>query len=98
VPASYLSLGSLLYADINSPAAAAAGITPPYPGFTGTVAQALRPFPQFLTITEETQTPGHSSYNSLQIRAQKEYSNGVNFIVSYTWGKTITDGIDQFST
>jgi hypothetical protein len=98
VPASYMSLGSLLYSDINSPAAAAAGITPPYAGFTGTVAQALRPFPQFLTITEETQTPGHSSYHSLQMRAQKEYSNGVNFIVSYTWGKTITDGIDQFST
>lgn len=83
VPATDLSLGSLLYADINSSAAAAAGIAPPYAGFTGTVAQALRPFPQFLTITEETQTPGHSSYNAFQMRAQKEYSSGVNFIVSY---------------
>jgi hypothetical protein len=97
VPSHYLSLGSLLYADINSPQAAAAGIAPPYSGFTGTVAQALRPFPQFLQINERTQIPGHSNYHSLQLRLQKEYSNGLNFLVSYTWAKTITDGIDQFS-
>jgi hypothetical protein len=97
-PSRYLSLGPVLYADINSPEAAAAGITPPYPGFTGTVQQALRPFPQFLTINSRAQTPGHSSYHSLQMRAQKDYSNGVNFLVSYTWSKTITDAIDQFST
>jgi Carboxypeptidase regulatory-like domain/TonB dependent receptor len=97
VPSHYLSLGSLLYADINSPQAAAAGINPPYAGFTGTVAQALRPFPQFLQINERTQIPGHSNYHSLQLRLQKEYSNGLNFLVSYTWAKTITDGIDQFS-
>src|SRR5439155_1565730 len=36
-----LSLGaSVLEADINSPLAQAAGITPPYPGFAGDVAQA----------------------------------------------------------
>lgn len=98
VPSKYLSLGSVLYDQVGTPAANAAGITAPYPGFTGTVAQALRPFPQYLNIYEMTQTPGHSSYNSFQARLQKEYSSGLNFLVSYTWGKTITDGIDQFST
>lgn len=97
VPAKYLSLGSTLYADINSTEAATAGVTAPYPGFTGTVAQALRPFPQFLTIHERTQIPGHSNYNSLQARLQKAYSNGVNLLVSYTFSKEIADGIEQFS-
>jgi len=97
VPAQYLSLGPVLNADINSPQAAAAGITSPYPGFTGTVQQALRPFPQFLTINAKTQTPGHSNYHSLQMRAQKDYSNGMTLLVSYTWSKSITDGLDQFS-
>jgi hypothetical protein len=97
VPSQYLSLGPVLYADIGSPEAAAAGITAPYAGFTGTVAQALRPFPQFLTINAKTQTPGHSNYHSLQLRAQKAYSQGFNFLVSYTWSKSITDGVDQFS-
>ncbi len=98
VPSKYLSLGPLLYADINSTDAVNAGITPPYAGFTGTVAQALRPFPQYLTINERTQTPGHSSYNSLQARLQKQYSSGMNFLVSYTFSKTIADGIDQFTS
>jgi len=36
----YLSLGSLLTQSVTSSAAIAAGIQIPYPGFTGTVAQA----------------------------------------------------------
>src|SRR4029077_17494763 len=39
-PLSYFSLGQLLNANINSPQAAAAGFTPPYPGFNGSVAQS----------------------------------------------------------
>jgi hypothetical protein len=98
VPSSYLGLGPVLNDDINSPAAAAAGITPPFAGFTGSVSQALRPFPQFLTITAKTQTPGHSNYHSLQLRAQKAYSDGVTFLVSYTWSKNLLNGLSQFST
>jgi hypothetical protein len=99
VPSQYLaSLGPVLLADINSPAAAAAGIKLPYPGFTGSVAQALRPFPQFQYIEARTQTPGHSNYHSLQERLQKNYSNGMTFLVSYTWSKNIADSLDQFST
>ena len=49
---SYLSLGSLLNLNIHSPEAVTAGIPVPYPGFNGTVAQALRPFPQFSDIPE----------------------------------------------
>ena len=46
-----LALGaSVLQADIDSPVAVAAGITPPYAGFVGSVAQALRPFPQYQFI------------------------------------------------
>ena len=42
----YGSLGDLLGADVYSPQAQAAGIPVPYTGFQGTVAQALRRFPQ----------------------------------------------------
>ena len=96
-PAQYLSLGPVLSADINSPEAVAAGILPPYAGFTGTVAQALRPYPQYQTINEKVQTPGHSTYHSLQERLQKGYSNGMSVLVTYTWSKTITDSVSQFS-
>ena len=43
LPASNLRLGQLLFANINSAEARAAGIPIPYPGFNGSVAQALRP-------------------------------------------------------
>jgi len=95
---SFLSLGTVLNDAIGSPQAIAAGISAPYAGFTGSVAQALRPYPQFLNITDNTQNTGHSRYNSLQLRAQKDLSNGLFFLVSYTYSQTITDTVDQFTT
>ena len=35
--------------------------------------------------------PGDSSYQSLQLRLQKHYSNGLTFAVSYTWGRYFAD-------
>jgi hypothetical protein len=98
VPVSALSLGPLLNADINSPAAVAAGIPLPFPGFTGSVAQALRPFPQFQYINSTTQNTGHQNYNAFQARAQKYFSDGLTFLASFTLSKTMTNSVDQFST
>lgn len=85
----YLSLGQTLFADINSPEAAAAGITAPYPGFTGSVAQALRPFPQYTGIYDMFQPTGDNRYDSLQVRVQKPFSNGLTLLLSYTLSKNI---------
>lgn len=91
VPAQYLSLGSLLNQSYNSPAAIAAGITAPYAGFTGTVAQSLRPFPQYTSINNAVQPIGKSDYNAMQVKVQKRFSQGLSFLVSYTLSKTLTD-------
>jgi hypothetical protein len=91
VPASYLSLGPLLNQDIGSSAAAAAGFGLPYPGFTGTVAQALRRFPQYTSINDAFQPLGSSSYHALQTKVQKRFSDGLSFLVSYTLSKTLTN-------
>jgi hypothetical protein len=93
----YLSLGGTLRADISSPEAAAAGIVSPYPGFSGSVAQALRPYPQYTTIWDMFQPTGYSSYHSLQVRLQKNLSNGLSFLTSYTLSKNIgVQGSDSF--
>jgi Carboxypeptidase regulatory-like domain/TonB dependent receptor len=87
----YYSLGSLLTQDINSPEAQAAGIPSPYPGFTGSVAQALRPFPQYRTITKQIEPDGNSTYNALQVKVENRFSKNLSFLVSYTFSRTITD-------
>ena len=87
----YGSLGDLLGADVYSPQAQAAGIPVPYTGFQGTVAQALRPFPQYLTINNEGAAVSFNTYNSFQLKLQKHYSQGLSFLVGYTISKAMTD-------
>ena len=87
----YLSLSSLLGASIDSPQAVAAGIPLPYAGFTGSVAQALRPFPQYQAITLLSDPIGNNTYNSLQVRGQKRFSQGISFLLTYTLSKDLTD-------
>jgi hypothetical protein len=87
----YGSLGNLLGADVYSPAAQAAGIPIPYAGFQGSVAQALRPYPQYLTINNEGSAVSTNTYNSFQVKLQKHYSKGLSFLVGYTISKQLTD-------
>jgi len=87
----YLSLGQTLNDAIGSTAATAAGFTAPYAGFEGSVAQSLRPYPQYQAITTSSDPIGNNSYNALQARVQKKYSNGLSLLVSYTLSKDLTD-------
>ena len=85
----YLSLGNLLVADINSPQAQAAGIRVPYAGFRGSVAQALRPYPQFQNIDGIFQPAGDFTYHSMQLNVQKRLGKGLTFLVGYTISKSL---------
>jgi hypothetical protein len=88
---SFLSLGTTLQSNIGSAQAIAAGINAPYPGFVGTVAQALRPYPQYQAITFTDDPTGNEHYNALQMKAQKTLSRGLSLIFAYTYEKNITD-------
>ncbi len=88
----YLSLGSLLTQNITAPAAVAAGIAAPYPGFQGTVAQALRPYPQYLNIANNSNPNGNSTYNALQTKLERRFARGLSVLAAYTWSKTLSDG------
>ncbi len=94
----YLSLGSTLLADINSPAAAAAGIGLPYPGFNGSVAQALRPYPQYSSITSNFQETGATRYDAFQLTVQRRFSQGLEFLVSYTAAHQLSNTDSGFGT
>ncbi len=89
---SYLALGSLLTQNITSASAKTAGIVAPYAGFTGSVAQSLRPYPQFLNITDQADPNGNSTYNALQVKLSKRLSHGLTILGAYTRAKSLTDG------
>ena len=88
----YLSLGSTLSQNITSPAAVAAGISAPYAGFRGSVAQALRPYPQYLNVSNNSNPNGNSTYHALQTKIERRYARGLTLLAAYTWAKTISDG------
>ena len=53
--------------------------------------QAGRPFPNFSAISSEG-TISNSEFHSWQNSLKQSYSNGVSFILAYTWGKSIDGG------
>ena len=94
----YLSLGSLLNQPIGSAAANSAGIFAPYQGFTGSVAQALVPYPQYQNITLLSDPIGNNDYNALQVRFQKRFARGLTFLASFNYAKNLTDADGQSSS
>ncbi len=94
----YLSLGTTLQQDITSPEAIAAGIGLPYPGFTGSVAQALRPYPQYSSITSNFQETGVTRYDAFQMTVQRNFSQGLEVLVSYTASRQLSNTNSGFGT
>jgi len=94
---------SLLSQTLGSTAVMQRGFGPPYPGFplNQTLAQALRPFPQFAAGT-----PGGSAintfwdplgdtwYNSMQVKATKRLSHGLNVVSTFVWQKSLDTGAE----
>jgi len=78
----------------NEAQAAANGIRYPFPGFRGTVASALRDYPQVQgnsTIRSYGTPLGFSTYHSLQVILNKEFSNGLTAYANYVWSKNLTN-------
>ncbi|HYK61171.1 MAG TPA: TonB-dependent receptor, partial [Bryobacteraceae bacterium] len=92
----YLALGNLLQATATPANIAAAnavipGIGLPFAGFTGSIAQMLRPFPQYQGITDAWGDVANSNYNSLQVTLNKRLSHRLVFNSNYVWSKAFTD-------
>ena len=53
--------------------------------------QLLRPYPQFTGVATEPQLIANSNYHTLQLLAEKRYSNGLQFLATFAWSKSIDD-------
>jgi hypothetical protein len=87
LPDRYLGLGSQLNAQVANPfyqKITTGGLSSP----TVASSQLLRPFPQFTAVTlGDSSFFGGSSYNAMQLKLEKRYSNGATLLVAYTWSK-----------
>ena len=83
---------TLLTSPLNSALASSRGFSkPPYPTFpmTLTVAQALRPFPQFGGLGVSWAPRGDNWYDALQAKLTKRTSYGLAATAAYTRSKTL---------
>ena len=92
IPLSDLALGDKLVGNIPE-GGSYQGINAPYPTFAGQVQNALRPFPQYDFIATDCclQNVGHSSYEALISSLARQFRNGLNLQLSFTWAKNETD-------
>jgi hypothetical protein len=97
--------GACLEVDITAQSsnAACAGqpvVASPYPGFSGTVSQALRPFPQYSNADVDSATMsdpfGDYTFNALQVQVNKRLSYGLTVLANYSWSRNITNADSEY--
>jgi hypothetical protein len=87
---------ALLLSPISSAAAAARGFNKaPYQGFSTsqTVAQSLRPFPQFGNIPVTGNPQGKTWYDSLQTKFTQRATRGLTTSLTFSWQKSQIVGL-----
>lgn len=60
----------------------------------GSNPQLFIPWPDFARGASYASTSGNSHYHSLQSKFTRRLSNGLNFLMTYTWAKTLTNAGD----
>lgn len=91
------SARAILAAPIGTAAAGPFQNKLPYAGFplSSTVAQSLRPFPQFTNAPSPLWAPlGDNWYDSLQLKVNKRLSHGLDASYNFTWSKSLDNGIE----
>jgi hypothetical protein len=69
-------------------------ITDPNSGMSSQQVQGVQlvvPHPQFTGVSTDVQMIANSIYHGLQLTAEKRFTNGLEFLVNYTWSKSIDD-------
>jgi carboxypeptidase family protein len=90
----YLSLGDRLLDPVPNPfygiitAGSLAGPTVPR-------GQLLRPYPQYTGVSAVQPPAGFSSYNAFSMSANRRFSQGLQFLVSFTASKYLTNNEGQ---
>ncbi len=88
----YLSLGNQLLTNVKNPFYGIINtVGSPLSQPTVQLGQLLRPYPQFNGVNYAGEGIGNSTYESLQVKAEKRFSGGNSILVAYTHAKLISD-------
>ncbi|MCC6366708.1 MAG: TonB-dependent receptor [Bryobacterales bacterium] len=87
----YLTLGALLRQPISNPQVAALGYGKPFSSFpvTESLAQALRPYPQFRFIQDRNSGDGRTWYDSFQLKVERRFG-AWQMMGSYVFSKSLS--------
>jgi hypothetical protein len=90
LPSQYLSMGAALTNQVDNPLY---GLIQNGPFSQPKVQQGLllMPFPQYTSLPDPGGYRGNSNYHSLQVKAEKRFSDGGSLLASYTFSKVISD-------
>ena len=92
LPDQYLSLGNRLTQSVPNPYYPyITTVGSPLAQSTVQLGQLLRPFPQYNGVQLAGNGIGDSTYNSLQVTAQKRFSGGASILVAYTHAKLLSN-------
>ena len=94
--AAQLALGSSLLTRVTNPFFGQIPRSSSLGDPTIPVAQLLKPFPRFTTVSLYRNNVGNTNYNALQAKLEKRFSGGLGFLVSYTRSKLIDEASSVF--
>jgi hypothetical protein len=101
LPTSALSLGSGLITPVANPfyphiASSSCGLDGP----TVPRGQLLRPYPEYCGVSDDQQPGGFSSYQALQVTYNHRWSQGLQFLASFTASKYLdnSSGLEGWAT
>ena len=87
ITAEQLATGAFMLQQVPNPYQ---GLLPgtPFNGATVPRQQLVRPYSQFASISEDRRPLGVNDYDALQVSVNKRVSQGLQFLVSYTYSRT----------
>jgi Carboxypeptidase regulatory-like domain/TonB dependent receptor len=91
-----LSLGSALLARVPSPYFGTIPRSSSLGDPTVPLAQMLRPYPEYATVSLYRNNVGTTSYQGLSARLERRLSKGLSYLVSYTRSKLVDDASSVF--
>jgi len=93
-----LAQGSALTATTTNPYYGQIPVSSSIGGRTISVAQLMKPYPRFLTVSAFRNNTGRTNYNAAEFKVEKRTSYGLTAMLSYTHSKLMDDASSVFDS